>query len=981
MGTWEIFFNQLFKSTKTRKNQEQEKTQEQKKNRKKDIFIFDFSRYDKDNFKRMFLVELASYLGYLKEEYPLEESFSKITLKDVLNKKLTEKITFLKKTDDPFSTDTGLVDTILLSLVSLSILILLFSPLEPFLLFIFSPLLEGLKTFYNDLTTMEKVAVAITGGASLIYLGYMFFKSSAFFKSLKVVLKKLSIPEITLSNEGMEFSEEDFKKHLLLLLKKVKNKEENSTKKEEASKSTQPKEDTQEENSSFFDQSFLIVFDNLDRLSDETTLEAINLIKLTTLTVSERWKDEEKNEEENKEENNIVFIIPMDRERVEKAIAKLFFESVGDKDKATRLVNEFFHKIISIEVNLPTLYFKDWEDFFRKKFEEVFNEGADIREHQIDFIITLFEKTFLHKDEEITPRKIIVFINKLLENYLFWETQKNTKREDKNYSHLLDLRLQALYILLREYFPNDLNQVTLRIKEDLKEENDEEKNYKVGKLLPTNPLILFTKTFFEEGDIGDIFESLNMQFYRKEFYLIFTNEMIKEFKILASEFNSKEDTEKIRAKIYRKISKLVRIFFFISQDSQGKILKEIIKKVKKLKESPTFNDIHFISYIGMFIIIINVAEEINQEKRSLIKRRENKFKQFLKDFIYFLFQPDNYIRVVVFTNIIVLYKDYLKLQKKEEKEKKKFLKLFKEIVEELIKERKMDLKDIIEMIIVSFSSTKVFPLKKGFGRDILRFLFKELSREVEKYEKYIEKIRHPFPIKIEKPPLPDIEYSDYVVESYIVCFYLKKEKISEERAIKVIKNILNTLKIYFQIDEKDKKSILLETHFPYFFLFYILRVEDIKDKLEENSMEKLLLFVDEFITEYFKEYNYNNHWRKNNDFLTYFSHWILISFFIIWLEIDVEKSPSFFKEGKIIKNFFQEEEKSLSSNKHTPIKKKDYYVAYLKDWGNILYDINRLEPFLNKLEKLEKKGIKGGILEDMKNIFQKVKEERDKAKK
>ncbi|WP_051654319.1 P-loop NTPase fold protein [Persephonella sp. KM09-Lau-8] len=356
-----------------------------------EFLIFDSWSHQGDFLKRAFLLELAKKFGIQNEEHNLKNNNQKITIEKALTGK------YLEKTIDP-KIEIDWSSKVILSIILLAILIGSFNTIfnffhSPFLYEIIPNWLLGFLT--SDIST----AVFILAIFMMLLIVIESISKTYFFK-------KSNINEVHSVKEDMEFMSHDYKKHFEEIIWKAKNKLENIEK-------------------------FIIVFDNLDRVEDETLMNTLSLIQLT----QETFEEIEKNNNQNEQIKNILgkfyFIIPIDRERLENTI-----KSSMPSEKDSQYAQDFIEKIIPYKTIIPDIYHNNWREFFNERIKEAVPK---LSEPTINEIRLIFEK--IATVDNLTPRKIKNFINDLVENYIFWKDE-------------IDIRLQALFVAWFYYRKN-----------------------------------------------------------------------------------------------------------------------------------------------------------------------------------------------------------------------------------------------------------------------------------------------------------------------------------------------------------------------------------------------------------------------------------------------------------------------------------------------------------------------------------------------
>ena len=182
----------------------------------------------------------------------------------------------------------------------------------------------------------------------------------------------------------------------------------------------------------------VIIFDNLDRVAHDKSVEVLSTIK-TFL---------EPKDVENKE-RDVVFLIPCDANAVRQHIASVYKVKVGDNKSSPFSPDEFLKKFFNSTLWIPEFIPGELEAYARNSLHET--EVIDLDNDKVAWVIT---KAF--RDN---PRQIIQFINILLANYLLI---KEREGEDKDFpSEFLSENIPQLakYLILSELFPNEMEEL------------------------------------------------------------------------------------------------------------------------------------------------------------------------------------------------------------------------------------------------------------------------------------------------------------------------------------------------------------------------------------------------------------------------------------------------------------------------------------------------------------------------------------------
>ncbi|EKE26525.1 MAG: KAP family P-loop protein [uncultured bacterium (gcode 4)] len=175
----------------------------------------------------------------------------------------------------------------------------------------------------------------------------------------------------------------------------------------------------------------VLVLDNLDRVDDSIILSSLSLIQTTIEWFSSLKKNSEK----------IIFVLPIDRSRLCKVFESLIknFNSASNND----FIDGFIDKNFSAILEIPKMIQSNWREFFRKKMKESFSD-IKINETDLELIIEMFYEWVVNiSNKELTPREIVIFINELVSNNMFWINYNN---DSVVFLH------QAIYVLLKRYF-------------------------------------------------------------------------------------------------------------------------------------------------------------------------------------------------------------------------------------------------------------------------------------------------------------------------------------------------------------------------------------------------------------------------------------------------------------------------------------------------------------------------------------------------
>ncbi len=179
----------------------------------------------------------------------------------------------------------------------------------------------------------------------------------------------------------------------------------------------------------------VIVFDNLDRVTQEGALKVLATIK-TFL---------EPKDIENKEKD-VIFLIPCDAGAIRKHIAGVYAinakSSPFDPDEFLR---KFFNAILWIPEFIP----EELEAYARSSLRET--KVVDLDNDKVAWVIT---KAFREN-----PRQIIQFINILLANYLLIKEREGTEKDFLPGFLPDNIAQLAKYLILYELFPDEMEKL------------------------------------------------------------------------------------------------------------------------------------------------------------------------------------------------------------------------------------------------------------------------------------------------------------------------------------------------------------------------------------------------------------------------------------------------------------------------------------------------------------------------------------------
>jgi len=242
-----------------------------------------------------------------------------------------------------------------------------------------------------------------------------------------ILVNKINLDENKLQSENIDFTNYDYQN--LFIFSVVKFLEQNEWKK------------------------IIIVLDNLDRVSDDVVLNSISLVQSTI----EGFKNENE-----KYCSNIIFILPIDKDRVKQVFESLLKTDEEKKNKEA-FIDWFIDKTFSSTLYIPEIHQTNWKEYFRLRIKEAFSD-VSISDKDIELIIFMFFQ-WANKKEVLTPREMLNFINDLVSNYIFWEKYSNEEKiKDEEKITILE---QSSYCMLLRYNNSFIKELHKKIISDL----------------------------------------------------------------------------------------------------------------------------------------------------------------------------------------------------------------------------------------------------------------------------------------------------------------------------------------------------------------------------------------------------------------------------------------------------------------------------------------------------------------------------------
>ena len=177
----------------------------------------------------------------------------------------------------------------------------------------------------------------------------------------------------------------------------------------------------------------VIVFDNLDRVTHDKSVEVLSTIK--TFLEPEDVKSKEK---------DVIFLIPCDAGAIRQHIASVYNintdkESPFDPDEFLR---KFFNSILWIPEFIP----EELEAYARNKLKET--KVADLDNDRVAWVIT--------KALRDNPRQVIQFVNILLANYLLIKEREGEGKDFPPEFLRENTPQLTKYLILNELFPEEI---------------------------------------------------------------------------------------------------------------------------------------------------------------------------------------------------------------------------------------------------------------------------------------------------------------------------------------------------------------------------------------------------------------------------------------------------------------------------------------------------------------------------------------------
>ncbi|MEC9492295.1 P-loop NTPase fold protein, partial [Flexistipes sp.] len=414
---------------------------------KNKIITYDSWAHRGDLLKRSFLLKLARELKVENENFEDE-----ITIQDHLTKKKISKnfkITGNKPENWVIFLSGLIIFAFLLRMLGVSFSRdVLFGPLFHL------PLLKNLPYISN----VENIFMIVLIVCFFSFIIIFFIRRKKILEKIKQFMnyylgKNIDLTENHLTQEDLEFSS-DFYQRCFDFIINPENK-----------------------NSDGYE-NIIIVFDNLDRVDEDTVLDVLSMLQLSV-------------QNDANEKSKSWFIVPIDKDRLSGILSKQFKNTgnnnviennketynnktpendtisdnnenlvgnndIGNNKDGLREANDFIEKIFQFRIEIPPINESDWRSLYKEKFFKIFKfyDRNKDEDKQI-FTRRIFESFTKYNGNSyfLTPREIISFLNDLGINYLFWKDD-------------IPITLQSLYLALKKYDLNDdfFNQEDLRCK-------------------------------------------------------------------------------------------------------------------------------------------------------------------------------------------------------------------------------------------------------------------------------------------------------------------------------------------------------------------------------------------------------------------------------------------------------------------------------------------------------------------------------------
>lgn len=353
----------------------------------------------------------------------------------------------------------------------------------------------------------------------------------------------------------------------------------------------------------------VLVFDNMDRLPQKKVQELWSSIHVFFCEHSYE---------------NIKVIVPFDREHI-----KLAFKSEDIEKK--QYGDDFINKTFNVVYRVSPPILSDWRNYFTTQWHEAFGE-EDLLSNSGN-VLQIFDLL----SEEITPRKIIAFINEVVSIKL---TVKNSIP-----NKYIALFILGKYAITKKPIDEIINPTYLKGLSYLYQNDDELPKYIAALFYQVEPekaiQIVFTdriKKALNENDVNNLEKISSLP----EFYHVlenaipnvdnFGNAILALSKLPEEKIGSKEKQEVIWDCLYKKVvprqNSSVSDFQLVLL-SKIKNNKEYLRTIlNELPDDPQFSSINYFNSINKILQVVTDESDIFSEIRTV--------KTSVEDFIPFI---------------------------------------------------------------------------------------------------------------------------------------------------------------------------------------------------------------------------------------------------------------------------------------------------------------------------------------------------------
>lgn len=353
----------------------------------------------------------------------------------------------------------------------------------------------------------------------------------------------------------------------------------------------------------------VLVFDNMDRLPQKKVQELWSSIHVFFCENSY---------------DNIKVIVPFDREHI-----KLAFKS-EDIDKK-QYGDDFINKTFSVVYRVSPPILSDWKTYFYTQWKKAFGEEDSLGNSSN--VLQIFDLL----NDEITPRKIIAFINEFVSIKL---TVKNSIP-----NKYIALFILGKYAITKKPIDEIINPTYLKGLAYLYQNDDELPKYIAALFYQVEPekaiQIVFTdkiKKTLNENDVNNLEKISSLP----EFYHVlenaipsvdnFGNAILALSKLPEEKIGSREKQEVIWDCLYKKVvprqNSTVSDFQLVLL-SKVKNSKEYLRTIlNELPEDPQFSSINYFKSINRILQVVTDESDVFNQIRTV--------KTSVEDFISFV---------------------------------------------------------------------------------------------------------------------------------------------------------------------------------------------------------------------------------------------------------------------------------------------------------------------------------------------------------